>query len=109
MKNCDPHLLSQGTHFSVTHCARCERIGLYYKNLLIGYSHKHFNKFVANYARIEFEDHAVHFPDESARIIIKTPHKDIQINLNYQEFIELRRALHESKLLLEAYELIKCL
>lgn len=107
MKNCEPHILSQGPHFSITHCKRCERIGLYYKNLLIGYTLKHFSKFVANYSKIEFNDHAVSFPDESARIIIKTPHKDIQINLDFQEFIELKKLLQESRLLLEAYELIK--
>ncbi|WP_422361434.1 DUF6686 family protein [Reichenbachiella sp.] len=107
MKNCDPNILSHGPNFSITNCACCRRIGLYYKNLLIGYTHKNFNKFVENYSKIDFEDHAVYFPDESARIIIKTPHKDIQINLDFQEFTELRGILQESKLLLEVYDLIK--
>lgn len=108
MKNCQPHILSQGPHFSITHCKRCERIGLCYKNLLIGYGHEEFSKFVENYSKIHFDDHAVYFPDESARIIIKTPHKDIQINLDFQEFMELKNALQESTLLLKAYELINC-
>ncbi|WP_139793809.1 DUF6686 family protein [Reichenbachiella faecimaris] len=107
MKNCDPHILSQGPHFSLTHCDRCQHIGLYYKNLLIGYSRKHFARFVENYSKINFNHHAVYFPDESARIIIKTPHKDIQINLDFQEFTELKNLLQESALLLKAYELIK--
>lgn len=107
MKKCDPHILSEGPHFSITNCACCKRIGLYYNNLLIGYTHKNFNKFVENFSKIEFEDHAVCFPDESARIIIKTPHRDVQINLDHNEFEELKCILQESALLLNAYELIK--
>ncbi|MEP3390332.1 MAG: DUF6686 family protein [Reichenbachiella sp.] len=107
MKKCDPNILCHGPNFSITNCACCERIGLYYKNLLIGYTHKSFSKFVENYSKIDFDDHAVYFPDESARIIIKTPCKDIQVNLDFQEFTELKDILQESALLLSAYELIK--
>ncbi len=107
MKNCKPHFLAQGSYFSVTNCLCCRQIGLYYKNLLIGYSHKDFTKFVTNFANIDFENHSVYFPDDSARIIIKSPHRDIQINLDFQEFTELKDILQESALLLDAYTLIK--
>lgn len=107
MKNCHPHILAQSTHFSITNCVQCKRIGLCYKNLLIGYSHKDFYYFVKNFVKIDFDQHAVYFPDESARIIIKTPHKDIQINLDFREFSELRDVLQESALLLNAYQLIR--
>ncbi|UXX81071.1 hypothetical protein N7E81_08155 [Reichenbachiella carrageenanivorans] len=107
MKNCKPHILSQGPYLSITNCACCKRVGVLYKNLLIGYTHKEFSTFVKNYSRIDFEAHAVYFPDDSTRIIIKTPHQDIQLNLDYQEFCELKNGLQESALLLDAYQLIK--
>ncbi|MEO9854213.1 MAG: DUF6686 family protein [Reichenbachiella sp.] len=106
MKKCQPHILAQGLYFNITNCARCKRISLCYKNLMISYSHQEFSHFVKNFVRIDFDRHAFFFPDESTRIIIKSPHQDIQINLDFQEFNELKDALQESILLFSAYQLI---
>lgn len=106
MKKCQPHILSQSQHLSITHCAKCKRIALSYKNLLFGYAYEDFACFVHNFAKIDFDKHAVPFPDQSHRIVIKTPHKDIQFTLDIQEYHELNNALQESNLLLSAYQLM---
>lgn len=73
---------------------------------MIGFAAKDFKRFTKQFLRIQFDDHIMIFPDHTERIIIKTPHPDIQLNLTRDEFAEFYDFLQQAQLILEAKSLI---
>lgn len=104
---CKPIVILEGEHFNVAQCAGCKRIGLYYKNLLIGFEPKDFKAFGRSYSKINFNASAVMFPDGFKRIVIDTCHHDIQFNFTGEEFEEFKDMLQQAIIMVEAHQIIR--
>ena len=55
MKKCKPKVLIEGEYFSISNCGCCKRVGMYYKNILLGFTDEHFHLFCKSINRIDFE------------------------------------------------------
>lgn len=100
--SCIPEIIIEGNYFNIARCSHCKRIGLYYKNLLVGFSPKAFEKFSDAFVKINFDKQALRFPDGDKHIIINTCHNDIQLNFKEKEFDEMKEMLEQASVLLEA-------
>ncbi|MCV9388644.1 DUF6686 family protein [Reichenbachiella ulvae] len=106
MSKCKPIILSQGPQYCVSQCEDCQRVGLHYHHLMIGFELREFRQFTKQYLALPLDRHLMLFPDGSERIILNTPHPDIQLNLTRQEFNQLADLLQQARLMLDVRELI---
>jgi len=107
MSHCQPEVLVEGTYFNIAQCSCCKRIGLYYKNLLVGFNLWDFKAFTTSFCAIDFDKTATLFPDGEPHIVIDTCHLDIQFTFTKNEFYELKNMFREASILLEARNIIK--
>lgn len=106
MSYCIPKILVNGKYFNVSKCKDCGRMGLYYKNLLIGFEQVDFECFASSFDDVYFEKYSSEFPDGKQHIVINSAHKDIQFTFTREEFQELKDILAQSLLLLQTHEIL---
>ena len=104
---CKPEIILNGTYFNVSQCSCCKRIGLYYKNLLVGFNPDEFTRFARLFSEIDFKLSACRFPDGLDHIVVNTCHNDIQFNFTEAEFDEFRDILQKALIILKANEIIR--
>ncbi|UZR99456.1 DUF6686 family protein [Chondrinema litorale] len=104
--SCIPEILLEGNYFNIARCRHCKRIGLYYKNLLVGFTPEAFEKFSDAFVKLNFQKMALKFPDGHKHIIINTCHHDIQLNFIEKEFDEMKEMLEQASVLLEAKDVL---
>ncbi|MEL7002033.1 MAG: DUF6686 family protein [Bacteroidota bacterium] len=107
MKPCKPKILVNGDYFNIAKCRCCNRIGLYYKNILIGFESIDFDCFAKSFLDIFFEKYKTEFPDGKDHIVINSAHKDIQFTFTRQEYIELKDMIQQARLLLESENILE--
>lgn len=104
---CNPEIIINGKYFNVSQCTGCKRIGLYYKNLLVGFNPKEFTRFCRLFSSIDFSASAIRFPDGEDHIMVNTCHKDIQFNFTRAEFEEFREILQKALIILRANHVMR--
>ena len=104
---CSPEIILNGEHFNVSQCSCCQRIGLYYKNLLVGFNPEEFMLFAKLFSAVDFSTSALRFPDGVDHIVINTCHQDIQFNFTEVEFEEFRDMLQKALLILRANHVLR--
>ena len=104
---CKPEIILNGPNFNVSQCAGCKRIGLYYKNLLVGFNPDEFTRFGQLFSEIDFKLSACPFPDGLDHVVVKTCHNDIQFSFTEKEFDEFRDILQKALIILKANEIIR--
>lgn len=107
MSQCNPNILVEGKYFNIAQCSCCKRIGLHYRNLMVGFRCQDFKAWAQSVLQVDFAQSASLFPDGETRLILMTCHKDIQFTFTEKEFEEIRGALSQSLLLLELHELLQ--
>ena len=105
--HCRPVIVLDGEHFNVSRCAGCGRIGLHYRNLLVGFDPEQFGAFSDSFAKIDFKSSAVKFPNGLAHIIVNTCHQDIQFCFTKEEFEEFRNLLQQALIILDARQIVE--
>ena len=105
--NCKPSIILEGEHFNISQCTCCQRIGLYYNNLLVGFNPQDFLAFTESFCKIDFTSSSVKFPNGQEHIVISTCHRDIQFNFTREEFEELKDILQQAAVILEAHRILK--
>lgn len=103
---CKPELIVNGKFFNVTQCTDCRRIGLYYKNLLVGFKHEEFLRFGRLFGEIDFKASALRFPDGVDHVVVNTCHEDIQFNFTATEFVEFQDIIQKALIILKANDII---
>ncbi|MBU2916015.1 MULTISPECIES: DUF6686 family protein [Reichenbachiella] len=106
MSKCEPNALIEGPNYHISQCKNCDRFGLHFNNILMGFEKGDFYTFIRGVSETDFNQHAVFFPDNRERILLSTPIADLQINLTREEFEELKIALIQCNLILNAREMI---
>lgn len=106
MKQCQPEILVAGDHFNIAQCTRCKRIGLYYNNLLVAFNHEEFEGFSQIFEYMNFDKRCVQFPGDRKHIIVDTCHPDIQFTFKRHEFEELKIALQQSLVIIQAQQIL---
>lgn len=104
---CTPEIILSGKHFNISQCTGCQRIGLYYKNLLVGFNPEEFTSFSRLFSEIDFKMSATVFPDGLGHIVVNTCHQDIQFNFTEAEFEEFRNILQKALIILRANHIIR--
>ena len=105
--HCRPVIVLDGEHFNVSRCAGCERIGLHYRNLLVGFDPEQFEAFSTSICNIDFKSSAVKFPNGLEHIIVNTCHQDIQFCFTQEEFEEFQEVLQQALIILDARQIVK--
>jgi len=104
MNACKPDTLLKEKEFHVTCCKRCGRVGMWYQQVLIGFSRKDFESW-CSYVRGS-RNKNICLQDGDERIVLATPSADINLVLTRDKYRELCDGLGQSLLMLEAMELI---
>ncbi|MDN5212899.1 hypothetical protein QQ020_12610 [Fulvivirgaceae bacterium BMA12] len=104
---CNPEMIINEKHFNISQCTECRRIGLYYKNLLVGFKPREFASFSRLFNQIDFEMAAIRFPDGHDHIVVNTCHPDIQFSFTKAEFEEFREMLQHASLILKANRILR--
>ncbi len=104
--NCKPKVLVEGDHFYISQCKNCKRIGLYFNNLMAGFSKDEFIQFSSAILQLEFNDGQIIFPDRQERIVIQTCHLNIHFTFAEEEFETLKENIAQAKLLIEVGDVI---
>lgn len=81
-------------------------LSVLYFNLLTGFSPQEFEGFCHNVLSANFDDFSATFPDGESNIVIRTCHEDIQFTSNRHEYEQLQHALVETRLLLQAQQVL---
>ncbi|MEM9328580.1 MAG: DUF6686 family protein [Bacteroidota bacterium] len=82
-------------------CRHCSRVGLYYKNLLVGFEHRDFQAFSRSLLHLDFDRASILFPNGSKHLVVDTCHEDIQFTFLKEEYEELKDLLNQALLMLE--------
>ncbi len=104
MSQCSPTILVDSPHLNISLCKCCKRVGLYYKNILVGFEIEEFNNFYQGVTSSEFFKNATRFPNGQDYTVLETCHPDIQFCFNLEEFGELVTVLEEAMLMLQVHE-----
>ncbi len=102
MNDCEPKILVEAAHYSIAQCVKCNRIGLYYNNLLIGFELTSFCRFAKAVLKLDFNRSSILFPDQKRHILLNTCHHDIQLSFVKEEFEEFSTMLNQALLMIEA-------
>lgn len=105
--HCTPEVIIEGNYFNISRCPHCKRIGLYYKNLLVGFNPDTFKDFSKSFTEIHFDSMAVRFPDGFKHLIVNSCHQDIQLTFKKTEFEEMKDILSQANILLDAKDILK--
>lgn len=106
MSTCKPVILAEGPHYCVSQCSDCLRVNLQYHHIMIGFEDREFRQFTRQFLGIDYDKYAVRLADGSQRLILKSPHPDIHLQLSKQEFNEIFDLLQQSQLMFEVWGLI---
>ena len=104
MSKCEPITLYNSILLNISQCKCCERIGLFYNNILVGFELSDFLAFCRGVERLDFERHAVPFPNGAFYVILDTCHEDIQFCFDKSQFFQLNLALGEAQLMIEVHQ-----
>lgn len=104
--NCNIEKLIVTSHGSITQCKGCQRIGLTYKNLLVGFDRDQFLSFTRFISKVNFERYCISRTVRPPYLIINTYHQDIQLVLRRDEFEEFRDMIQQAGLMLEVLEIL---
>ena len=86
MNLCRPTVLFDQENFCIAQCQHCQRVGLTFQNLLLGFTHDEFINFSRSLTNINFGQSSVLMTDGRLHLIMNTGHPDIQLSLSRADF-----------------------
>lgn len=107
MDSCQPTVLFNHEHFCIAQCQHCQRVGLTFQNLLLGFSQDEFISLCRTMDGINFDESSVRMPNGQLHLIINTGHPDIQFCLSKAEFDSFHTGLLQALRRLNLYQLLK--
>ncbi|MFD2933460.1 hypothetical protein [Spirosoma flavum] len=107
MNTCKPTLLFDQDLFCIAQCPHCQRVGLTFKNILLGFDHSEFVELCRNIGQVNFDQCGMLMPDGQLHMIINTSHPDVQFSLSRIEFDLFQAGLSKALRLLGLYDLLK--
>ncbi|WP_461090839.1 hypothetical protein [Spirosoma gilvum] len=107
MNSCKPLILFEQTAFYISQCQHCQRIGLIYHNMVLGFKNEEFIGLCQTLESVNFDESSVLLPDGQWHLIIKTGHPDIQFNLSRSEFESFRAGLHQALRRMNLHQLLR--
>ncbi|CAN5450550.1 hypothetical protein BH09BAC4_BH09BAC4_38510 [soil metagenome] len=107
MNPCKPAVLFDNDHFCIAQCHHCQRVGLTFQNLLLGFSQDEFVGLCRIMDKADFEQCSALMPDGQLYMIVNTGHPDIQFSLSRIEFERFRAGLSQALRRMNLYQLLK--
>ncbi|UFH54114.1 DUF6686 family protein [Spirosoma sp. KNUC1025] len=104
---CKPTLLFDQERFCIAHCQHCQRLGLTFQNLLMGFTRDEFIALCRTLHDADFEQRSTPMPNGESYLVINTGHPDIQFSLSRTEFGLLRNGLLHALRRLNLYQQLK--
>ena len=107
MNSCKPTILFDEEHFCIAQCQHCQRVGLTFRNLLLGFAQDEFIGLCRTIDGVNFEQGSTLMPNGQPYLIINTGHPDIQFSLSKAEFGLFHAGLLQALRRLNLYQLLK--
>ena len=107
MNSCKPTVLFDQDNFCIAQCTHCQRIGLTFQNLLLGFSSNEFIGLCRIMDQADFEQCSSLMSDGQLHMIVNTGHPDIQFSLSRAEFTRFQAGLSQALRRMNLYELLK--
>lgn len=101
---CETRILTQRGSTVISDCRECGMVNLWHQNLMLCFTPEQFHSF-QNFAKeLEFDDRSFPFPDGSERLVLCTPHNDINFVFGEDEWEGFNAAMLEALYLLDVYK-----
>lgn len=107
MNNCQPKILISQDGFCIAQCQHCLRVGLTFRNLLIGFEQADFLDLCQTVGQVNFDESCTVFPGGQLHLVINTGHPDIQFMLSRPEFTTFSKGLSQASRWIELQQLLK--
>ena len=107
MNACTPIVLIDQTDFCIAQCPHCQRVGLTFHNLLLGFAQEEFIGLCQMIETVSFDGSSTLMPNGQPYLIIKTGHPDIQFSLSLPEFDCFRTGLRHALRRMNLHELLR--
>ncbi|WP_460949639.1 DUF6686 family protein [Spirosoma daeguense] len=107
MTTCQPNMLFYQERFCIAQCQHCQRVGLTFQNLLLGFTQDEFTVFCRIIDGVNFDKSSAVMPDGQPQLIVNTGHSDIQFSLLKPEFERLKSGLHDALRRMNLHKLLK--
>lgn len=105
--SCRPILLIDQINFCIAQCQHCQRVGLTFQNLLLGFSQEEFVGLCKTIEQINFEQCSLLMSNGQPYLIVNTGHPDIQFSLSQPEFDRFRAGLGQVLRRMNLHKLLK--
>lgn len=103
---CRYETLSRGEDHLVSRCRGCKRISLHFQSLLMSFTEQDFVAFKTSVTCMDFEVHAISFPNGQRKVILNSPHEDLRICFGLEELERFQDILNEVFLTITARGLV---
>jgi len=103
---CKTRVLTQKGQTVISHCPECHMLNIWHQNLLLCFTPEQFRSFKNVAIEMAFEERAYPFPDGEERLILCTPHHDINFAFTTDEWEDFKECLEEAVYMQDIYEII---
>ncbi|QMW03864.1 DUF6686 family protein [Spirosoma foliorum] len=104
---CKPILLIDQADFCIAQCQHCQRIGLTFNNLLLGFKQEEFIALCKTIETVDFEQCCTLMTNGQPYLIVNTGHPDIQFSLSKIDFGRFRTGLIQALRRMNLHQLLK--
>ena len=105
MSSSDTRTLYADNDCSIIHF-NCGHIGFRFNTMMLNFRPDDFLEFSSSFRELNFGQRAYTFPDGTARMVINTCRREIQLCFEASEFEAVKHALHEAALMLEVNDIL---
>ena len=105
--SCKPILLLEQANFCIVQCQHCQRIGLTFQNLLLGFKQDEFIALCQTIEQVQFDQSSTLMTNGQSYLIINTGHPDIQFSLSQPEFDRFQTGLAQALRRMNLHQLLK--
>ena len=103
---CETRILTQNGATTISHCSECGMINIWHQNLMLCFTPDQFRLFQQFAKEMNFESRCFPFPDGSERLVLCTPHNDINFVFDETEWKGFNAAMIEALYMQEIYQTI---
>ncbi|MVM28841.1 hypothetical protein GO755_02265 [Spirosoma sp. HMF4905] len=105
--SCKPILLIDQADFCIAQCQHCQRVGLTFNNLLLGFKQDEFIALCKTIEQVNFEQSSSLMSNGQPYLIVNTGHPDIQFSLSQLDFDRFRVGLMQALRRMNLHQLLK--
>jgi len=103
---CKPTVIARKGNICVTQCTNCKMVNIWNKAVLISFGFEQFHSFVEITKELNFDDYFEYAPDGQEIVVLATPHPDISLVFNREDWFNFFSALVEAEYMQQIYNMV---